>query len=96
MIKPAAAVSLLFLFLILLSCSPGFRLTPDYDYGKPVDYGEKIHPGLDYDLKVGTPIIACADGRVTLIVPNHHIEIPLHSLIRIQSDHSRDNSQLLA
>jgi len=66
------AVLLMFLFFALSSCSTGFRLIPDYGYGRPVDYGEKIHPGLDYDLKVGTPIIACADGRVTLMTPNHH------------------------
>jgi len=67
-----AVISLMFLILTLSSCSTGFRLIPDYGYGRSVDYGEKIHPGLDYELKVGTPIIACADGRVTLIAPNHH------------------------
>ena len=56
----------------LFACSSGFRLVPDYNYGQPVDYGEKIHPGLDYGLKVGTPVIACSDGHVVLIIANHH------------------------
>jgi murein DD-endopeptidase MepM/ murein hydrolase activator NlpD len=55
----------------LFACATGQSLQPDWEYGKPVDYGEKKHPGLDYDLAVGTPIIACADGIVTLVKPYH-------------------------
>ncbi|MGD8502259.1 MAG: hypothetical protein PVH49_01525, partial [Syntrophobacterales bacterium] len=33
-------------------------------YGAPVKYGEGRHPGLDYSIPKGTPIIACYDGKV--------------------------------
>ena len=33
-------------------------------YGDPVVYGEWKHPGIDYALIPGTPIIAAVDGEV--------------------------------
>jgi murein DD-endopeptidase MepM/ murein hydrolase activator NlpD len=36
-------------------------------YGAPVKYGEGRHPGLDYSIPKGTPIIACSDGKVVSI-----------------------------
>ena len=35
------------------------------DYGVPVSYGEGKHPGIDYDISRGTPLIACADGTIS-------------------------------
>ncbi len=36
-------------------------------YGSPVSYGEGRHPGIDFDIRIGTPIIASADGVITYI-----------------------------
>jgi len=33
-------------------------------YGAPVVYGEGRHPGVDYDIPIGTPIIAVSEGVV--------------------------------
>lgn len=70
--KHYPAIFLIWLIFSLSSCTLQPPLKPDYEYGKAVDYGEKIHPGVDYGLEVGTPVIACADGRVTRVEPNHH------------------------
>ena len=53
-------------FLILLSCQSIKEGRPyvGYGYGEPVNYGEGKHPGVDYYVTYGTPIIACADGFV--------------------------------
>jgi len=36
-------------------------------YGEPVVYGEGKHPGIDFQIPVGTPIIAASDGRIVWI-----------------------------
>lgn len=36
-------------------------------YGARVAYGEGKHPGIDYDIPAGTPIIAAADGIIVHI-----------------------------
>ena len=36
-------------------------------YGAPVHYGEGKHPGIDYDVRSGTPIIAATDGEVLAV-----------------------------
>lgn len=36
-------------------------------YGAPVSYGEGRHPGIDFDIRIGTPIIATSDGDVIYI-----------------------------
>ena len=33
-------------------------------YGAPVSYGEGSHPGIDFDISPGTPIIAATEGKV--------------------------------
>jgi len=38
-----------------------------HPYGAPVPYGEGRHPGIDFDISNGTPIIACSDGKVFYI-----------------------------
>jgi murein DD-endopeptidase MepM/ murein hydrolase activator NlpD len=36
----------------------------DKPYGGPAPYGEGIHPGIDFGISSGTPIIAVSDGEV--------------------------------
>ncbi len=36
-------------------------------FGYPVSYGEGRHPGIDFNISVGTPVIAVSDGRVDVI-----------------------------
>jgi len=52
---------------ILSSCAthgPFYVGTP---YRAPVSYGEGRHPGIDFNISVGTPIIAASDGDVIYI-----------------------------
>lgn len=36
-------------------------------YGAPVYYGEGCHPGIDFEISQGTPIIAATDGEVSFV-----------------------------
>lgn len=36
-------------------------------YGAPVSYGERRHPGIDFNLSRGTPIIATSDGEIIYV-----------------------------
>jgi murein DD-endopeptidase MepM/ murein hydrolase activator NlpD len=36
-------------------------------YGAPVYYGEGCHPGIDFEVSQGTPIIAATDGEVIFV-----------------------------
>lgn len=71
-----ARFSLTLLGLTILSCSAGYK-GPIYEgsppignwYGKPVvEHSEGLHPGIDYDIPTGTPIIAVSNGTVFKIV----------------------------
>lgn len=53
--------------LLASSCAthgPFYVGTP---YGVPAPYGEGRHPGIDFDIRNGTPIIAASDGEVVYI-----------------------------
>ena len=54
--------------LFLASCAtPTSTLTPTpltRGRGVPVDYGERKHPGFDYAIPEGTPIVAASDGEI--------------------------------
>ena len=36
-------------------------------YGAPISYGEGCHPGIDFEISQGTPIIAATDGEVSSV-----------------------------
>ena len=55
-----------FFLTSLTACSPGVPYIGN-GYGVPISYGEGKHPGIDYDVLRGTPIIACSDGIVNWI-----------------------------
>jgi len=55
---------------ICCSCCAAATLGPfavDKPWGGPAPYGEGIHPGIDFGIGTGTPIIAVSDGRVNLV-----------------------------
>ena len=37
-------------------------------HGDPAPYGEGRHPGIDFDIFTGKPIIACSDGDLGDVV----------------------------
>ena len=51
------------LVIVLCSCAQG-PFTISKPYRGPAPYGDGIHPGIDYDINTGTPIIAVSDGEV--------------------------------
>jgi murein DD-endopeptidase MepM/ murein hydrolase activator NlpD len=63
---------LILVILLTLSCTTAkvFEAPPPIGkrYGQPdIHYGEKIHPGIDFDIPIGTPIITVSDGTVERI-----------------------------
>lgn len=56
-----------FLSVLLISCATHGPFYIGNPYGTPVPYGEGRHPGIDFDLRIGTPIIAASDGVITYI-----------------------------
>jgi len=53
--------------LLVCSCATCGPFDVGNSYGAPVPYGEGRHPGIDFDIKIGTPIIAASDGVVVYI-----------------------------
>lgn len=69
----------IFEFFLLCSCDTQkvssdipFHITKQY--GAPVSYGEGSHPGIDFDISPGTPIIAATEGKV-LTVGDSELEL---------------------
>jgi murein DD-endopeptidase MepM/ murein hydrolase activator NlpD len=58
---------LTFAVLFVSSCATHGPFYVGYPYGASVPYGEGRHPGIDFDISKGTPIIACSDGEVVYI-----------------------------
>jgi len=58
------------LALVLASCASPVMHGPfrvDKPYGGPAPYGEGLHPGIDYAVRTGAPVIAVADGTVDYV-----------------------------
>jgi murein DD-endopeptidase MepM/ murein hydrolase activator NlpD len=58
------------LAIFLSSCAAPAVLGPFYvgkPYGGTAPYGERIHPGIDFDIYRGSPIIAISGGKVVYI-----------------------------
>jgi len=53
--------------LLASSCATHGPFYVGNPYGAPVSYGERRHPGIDFDIRIGTPIIASSDGVVIYI-----------------------------
>lgn len=53
--------------LLTSSCATHGPFYVGNPYGAPVTYGEGRHPGIDFDISKGTPIIAISDGEVIYI-----------------------------
>jgi murein DD-endopeptidase MepM/ murein hydrolase activator NlpD len=58
------------IILLLVSCTTVYKTPPPvgYQYGAPVPYGERNHPGIDYSIPIGTPVIAASDGEVMFVL----------------------------
>jgi murein DD-endopeptidase MepM/ murein hydrolase activator NlpD len=61
----------LFLAMLLTSYAApmhGQSLPVDKPYGGPAPYGDGRHPGIDYGIPIGTPVVAASGGRVVLLI----------------------------
>ena len=53
--------------LMASSCATHGPFYVGIPYGASAPYGEGRHPGIDFDIPNGTPIIATSDGEVVYI-----------------------------
>ena len=55
---------------LFVSCATLYEDPPQVTrgYDTPVSYKDGRHPGVDFKLNAGTPIISCADGVVKWII----------------------------
>ena len=53
--------------LLASSCATPGPFYVGIPYGAPVSYAERQHPGIDFDIRRGTPIIAASDGEVIYV-----------------------------
>jgi len=58
---------LLLAVFLASSCATHGPFYVGIPYGAAVPYGEGRHPGIDFDISIGTPIIACSDGEIIYI-----------------------------
>ena len=58
---------LILIILLTSSCATHDPFYVDKPYGFPAPYGEGSHPGIDFDISTGTPIITISDGQVIYI-----------------------------
>ena len=63
---------LVFGIFLILSCdtqkpSSAIPFHVCKQYGAPVSYGEGYHPGIDFEIIQGTPIIAATEGEVSFV-----------------------------
>jgi len=58
---------MILIVLLSASCTTHGPFYVGNPYGAPVSYGEGRHPGIDFDIRIGTPIIASSDGVVIYI-----------------------------
>ena len=64
--------ALIFGIFLMLSCdtqkpSSAIPFHVCKQYGAPVSYGEGYHPGIDFEIIQGTPIIAATEGEVSFV-----------------------------
>ena len=52
---------------LITSCATRGPFNVTKIYGDPCPYGERKHPGIDFNIRIGTPIIAISDGKVFYI-----------------------------
>jgi murein DD-endopeptidase MepM/ murein hydrolase activator NlpD len=63
--------AVLFVAMLLTSYAApmhGQSLIEDKSYGGPAPYGDGRHPGIDYGIPSGTPVVAASGGRVVLVI----------------------------
>lgn len=81
-------------FLFVSSCATHGPFYVGIPYGAPVSYGERLHPGIDFDISIGTPIISASDGVVTLI-GEPDTKDPVRGGISVGITHSEHSGMLL-
>jgi murein DD-endopeptidase MepM/ murein hydrolase activator NlpD len=57
------------LALGLVACAASTPFPVDKRFGGPAPYGDGRHPGIDYGVHTGTPVIAVAGGKVVNVRP---------------------------
>ncbi|MFO7568868.1 MAG: M23 family metallopeptidase [Smithellaceae bacterium] len=62
--------------LLFMSCTPTLRgpFIIGNPYGAPIPYGEKRHPGIDFNIDIGTPVIAATDSIIIHIGESAYAE----------------------
>jgi murein DD-endopeptidase MepM/ murein hydrolase activator NlpD len=60
------SIPIIFFSFLFSSCGTVYEKPPSIskDFGTPVLYKDKKHPGVDYNVHRNTPIIACSNGTV--------------------------------
>jgi len=80
--------SLIFFPLFLASCAIPTSVTRPH--GAPVPYGEGRHPGIDYEIPIGKPIIAVSDGMVVFTGIGYMVKKGTWYEFRVEYKHSHE------